>query len=94
MHIVVCIKQVPKTLDVMVDPVTHNLIRQGMESTINMFDENALEEALCWEKFGGKVSVISMGPHKCAREALRKALAMGVDEAYLLCDRALGGLMF
>jgi electron transfer flavoprotein alpha/beta subunit len=91
LHIVVCIKQVPKTLDVCVDPVTHNLIRQGMESVINMFDENALEEALLLrEKFGGKVSVISMGPPQ-VREALRKAVAMGADEAYLLCDRALGG---
>ncbi len=91
MHIVVCIKQVPKTLDVRVDPVTHNLIREGIESTINMFDENALEEALLLrEKFGGKVSVISMGPPQ-VREALRKALAMGADEAYLLCDPSLGG---
>ncbi len=91
MHIVVCIKQVPKTLDVRVDPVTHNLIREGIDSTINMFDENALEEAfLLREKFGGKVSVISMGPPQ-VREALRKALAMGADEAYLLCDPSLGG---
>lgn len=91
LHIVVCIKQVPKTLDVRIDPVTNNLIREGMESTINMFDENALEEALLLrEKFGGKISVISMGPPQ-AKEALRKALAMGADEAYLFCDRALGG---
>lgn len=91
MHIVVCIKQVPKTLDVRVDPVTHNLLRQGIECTINMFDENALEEALLLkEKFGGKVSVISMGPPQ-VREALRKALAMGADDAYLLCDRELAG---
>ena len=62
-----------------------------MESVINMFDENALEEALLLrEKFGGKVSVISMGPPQ-VQEALRKAVAMGADEAYLLCDRALGG---
>lgn len=91
MHIVVCIKQVPATLDVRVDPVTHNLIREGTESVINSFDENALEEALrLKEKFGGTVSVISMGPPQ-VREALRKALAMGADAAYLLCDRALGG---
>ncbi len=91
MHIVVCIKQVPKTLDVRVDPVTHNLIREGIESTINLFDENALEEALLLrDKLGGKVSVISMGPPQ-VREALRKALAMGADDAYLLCDPALGG---
>ena len=49
MHIVVCIKQVPKTLDVRVDPVTHNLIREGIESTINMFDENALK-SLCFAR--------------------------------------------
>jgi electron transfer flavoprotein beta subunit len=91
LHIVVCIKQVPATLDVRVDPVTHNLIREGTESVINSFDENALEEALrLKEQLGGKVSVISMGPPQ-VKEALRKALAMGADEAFLLCDRALGG---
>jgi electron transfer flavoprotein alpha/beta subunit len=91
LHIVVCIKQVPATLDVRVDPVTHNLIREGTESTINSFDAHALEEALrLCERFGGKVSVISMGPPQ-VKDALRKALAMGADEAYLLCDRALGG---
>jgi electron transfer flavoprotein alpha/beta subunit len=91
LHIVVCIKQVPKTLDVRVDPVTHNLIREGTESVINMFDENAIEEALLLkDKLGGRVSVISMGPPQ-VKEALRKALAMGADEAYLLSDPALGG---
>lgn len=91
MHIVVCVKQVPKTLDVRIDPVTHNLIREGTESSLNPFDENALEEALrLREKWGGRVSVVSMGPPQ-VREALRKALALGADEAYLLCDRRMGG---
>ncbi|HHY92216.1 MAG TPA: electron transfer flavoprotein subunit beta/FixA family protein [Firmicutes bacterium] len=91
MRIVVCIKQVPATLDVRVDPVTHNLIREGTDSVINSFDENALEEALrLKEQLGGTVAVVSMGPPQ-VKEALRKALAMGADEAFLLCDRALGG---
>lgn len=91
LHIVVCIKQVPKTLDVRVDPVTHNLIREGTECEVNLFDLHALEEALLLrEKLGGKVSVISMGPLQ-VKEALRKALAMGADESYLISDRAFGG---
>lgn len=91
MHIVVCVKQVPKSLQVQIDPVTHNLVREGTEGILNPFDENALEEALrLREKGAGRVSVISMGPPQ-VRETLRKALALGADEAYLLSDRRMGG---
>lgn len=91
MNIIVCIKQVPDTTIVKIDPKTNTLIREGVPSIINPEDKNALEEALVLkEKFGGHVTVISMGPPQ-AKNALREALAMGADEAILLTDRAFGG---
>lgn len=91
MNIVVCVKQVPDTTDVRIDPETNTLIRDGVASILNPFDENAIETALqLKEKHGGKVTVISMGPPQ-AVEVLRHALAMGADEAYLISDPALRG---
>jgi electron transfer flavoprotein beta subunit len=94
MRIIVCIKQVPDTEElgkVKVDPATNTLKREGVPSIINPFDENAIEEALrLREKKGGKVTTLSMGPPQ-AEEALRKSLAMGVDRAILLSDRAFAG---
>lgn len=91
MNILVLIKQVPDTNEVRIDPVTKTLIREGVPSIINPDDKNALEEAIrIREKVGGKVTVISMGPTQ-AEVALREALAMGADEAYLLTDRAFAG---
>jgi len=91
MRIIVCIKQVPNTNEVKIDPKTGTLIREGVPSIINPDDKHALEEALrLKEKFGGRVIVISMGPPQ-ADEALREALAMGADEAILLTDRAFAG---
>lgn len=91
MNILVLIKQVPDTNEVRIDPVTKTLVRQGVPSIINPDDRNAIEEALrIKEKNGGKVTVISMGPPQ-AEVALREALAMGADEAYLLTDRAFAG---
>ena len=91
MNIVVCIKQVPDTTEVKIDHETNTLIREGVPSIINPFDENAIEEALkLKEKFGGQVTVITMGPPQ-AEEALRKALGMGADEARLISDRAFAG---
>ena len=91
MNIVVCIKQVPETTEVKVDPKTNALIREGVKSIINPFDENAIEAALqLREAHGGKVTVICMGPPQ-AEEALRHTLAMGADEAILLCDPASRG---
>ena len=91
MNIVVCLKQVPDTTEVKIDPKTGTLIREGVPSIINPDDKNALEEALVLkEKTGAKVTIISMGPPQ-AQSALREAIAMGADEAILLSDRAFGG---
>jgi len=90
-NIVVCIKQVPETTEVRVDPKTNALIREGVKSIVNPVDENAIEAALeLRDQHGGKVTVISMGPPQ-AEEALRQALAMGADEAILLSDPASRG---
>lgn len=87
MHAIVCIKQVPDTeAPVKVDTAKGELLLAGMPMMANVFDEYAIEEALLMRgKFGGKVTALSMGPAEAA-EALKKALAMGVDEAILLCD--------
>ncbi|MDY7040279.1 MAG: electron transfer flavoprotein subunit beta/FixA family protein [Chloroflexota bacterium] len=91
MHAIVCIKQVPDTTEVRIDPERGTLIREGVPSIVNPFDTYAIEEALLLkEKFGGKVTVISMGPPQ-AVEALKEAVAMGADEAILLSDRAFAG---
>lgn len=91
MNIVVLIKQVPDTTDVKIDPKTGTLIREGVPSIINPDDKHAIEEALqLRERFGGKVTVISMGPPQ-AMDALRESKAMGVDDNILLSDRAFAG---
>lgn len=91
MNIVVCLKQVPDTNEVKIDPKTGTLIREGVPSIINPDDKNALEEALnLKDSVGAKVTVISMGPPQ-AEKALREALAMGADEAILISDRAFAG---
>ncbi|MCR3761100.1 electron transfer flavoprotein subunit beta/FixA family protein [Clostridium felsineum] len=91
MNIVVCLKQVPDTAEVRIDPVKGTLIREGVPSIINPDDKNALEEALVLkDNYGAHVTVISMGPPQ-AKNALVEALAMGADEAILLTDRAFGG---
>lgn len=91
MNIIVSIKQVPDTTEVRIDPVTNTLVREGVPSIINPFDENAIECGLqLVEKHGGKVTVITMGPPQ-AQQALKDALAMGADEAILVSDRAFAG---
>lgn len=91
MKIIVCIKQVPESASVKIDPDTHTLIRQGVKSIINPFDMNAIEAALqLKESQSGQVVVISMGPPQ-AEESLREAISLGVDEAILLSDRAFAG---
>lgn len=91
MHIIVCIKQVPNTTDVKIDPVKNTLIREGVESVINPFDTYAIEEAVrLKERFGGKVTVITMGPPQ-ADSALREAISLGCDEAILVSDRKFAG---
>jgi electron transfer flavoprotein beta subunit len=89
--IAVCVKQVPDTTDVKIDPKTNTLVREGVASITNPFDEYAVEEALLIkEKHGGEVHVISMGPPQ-AVEVLRNALAVGADKVYLVSDRAFAG---
>jgi len=91
MNIVVCIKQVPDTTEIKIDPVTNTLIREGVESIINPFDLYAIEEALrLKEQYGGKVTAISMGPSQ-VESALRDTVAMGVDEIVLVSDRKFAG---
>ena len=91
MHIVVCVKQVPDTANVRINPETNTLIREGVESIMNPFDEYALEEALkLKDEHGARVTVITMGPPQ-AGIILREALARGADDALLLTDRAVAG---
>jgi electron transfer flavoprotein beta subunit len=91
MHIVCCIKQVPDTTQVKIDPVTNTLIRAGVESICNPYDLVATEAAVqLVEKYGGKVTVITMGIPQ-AESVLRDCLALGASEAVLLSDRALAG---
>ena len=92
MKIIVCIKQVPDTNEVKLDPKTGRLIRDGVPSIINHDDKNALEEAIALKdgRDDVTITVVSMGPPQ-ADVALREALAMGADEAILLSDRAFGG---
>ncbi len=91
MKIVVCIKQVPDTVEVKIDPKTGTLIRDGVPSIINHDDKTGIEAALTIrEQVGGTVTVVSMGPPQ-ADVALREALAMGCDEAILVSGREFGG---
>lgn len=91
MNIIVCIKQVPDTNEVKIDPVKGTLIREGVPVIMNPDDKHALIEAVKIKgKVGGKVSVVSMGPPQ-AESALREALSLGADDAYLVCDRAFAG---
>lgn len=91
MKILVFVKQVPDTDDVKLDPKTGNLKRDGVQTTINPLDANAVEAAVqLKEKYGATVCAVTMGPPQ-AKEVLKKALALGCDEAYLLSDRAFGG---
>ena len=91
LRIVVCVKQVPDVAEIRIDEIKHTLIRSGVPSILNPFDEFAVEEALkIREKHGGEVIVISMGPLQ-AKEALSKCLAMGADRAILLSDPKFAG---
>ncbi len=91
MRIVVCVKEVPDTTEVKIDPVTNTLIRQGVPSIINPFDLNALEEALqIKDTIGAEVIVISMGPPSVEKN-LKELIAMGADKAILITDREFAG---
>ena len=91
MNICVCIKQVPDTNEIKVDPVTHTLVRKGVPSIVNPFDTYAQEVGVrLKEKLGGKVVVISMGPEQ-AKEAIKTCLSVGADAGYLISSRKFGG---
>lgn len=91
LNILVCIKQVPDTAEIKIDPVTNTLIRAGVPSIVNPFDTYALEVAVqLKEHCGGSVTVVSMGPPQ-AKDALKQCLSVGADRAYLMTDRAVGG---
>ena len=91
MKYIVCLKQVPETEGVKINPETGTLIREGVKSIINPYDLYALEAALQMKKqYGGEIIVLSMGPPQ-VEEALREAISYGADEAILLCDRAFAG---
>lgn len=91
MKYIVCIKQVPAVSDVKIDPETGTLVREGIPSIINPSDKEAIELALRLKHARpGEIIAISMGPPQ-AEDALREALAMGIDHAYLVSDRAFAG---
>lgn len=91
MQIIVCIKQVPDTTEVRIDPKTGTMIRDGVPSIINPDDKSGLEAALrLKEAVGGTVTVLTMGPPQ-AEAALKEAIAMGADRAILLTDRVFAG---
>lgn len=92
MKILVCVKQVPNTNEVKINPKTGTLIRDGVESILNPDDDNALEAALKMKDADGDttVTVISMGPPQ-AREVLVECMAKGADDSVLLSSRAFGG---
>jgi electron transfer flavoprotein beta subunit len=91
MNIIVLVKQVPDTSEVKINRETNTLIRDGVPSIINPFDMYAIEEALrLREQHGGKVTAVTMGPPQAA-EALKEAMAMGVDDVVLVSDRAFAG---
>jgi electron transfer flavoprotein alpha/beta subunit len=91
MNIVVCVKQVPDTAEVKIDPENGILISEDVPSIINPFDMHAIEAGIqIKEKVGGKVTVVTIGPPQ-AEAALREAIAMGADDALLLSDMAFAG---
>lgn len=92
MKIIVCVKQVPDTTEIRINPETGTLIRDGVPSILNPDDANALEQALQIkdERPDTEVVVVTMGPQQ-AKEMLQECIAMGADDAVLLSDRALGG---
>ena len=92
MELLVCIKQVPDTSEIKLDPETNNLIRTGLPSIVNPYDMHALEAALAVKDQyeDSRVTVVTMGPPQ-AETALRECLSLGADDAVLITDRAFGG---
>jgi len=91
MNIVICLKQVPGTTEVKIDPETNTLVREGIKNIVNPFDTYALEEGVrLKERYGGRVTAITMGPRQ-AEEMLLEAISSGADEAILISDTAFAG---
>jgi electron transfer flavoprotein beta subunit len=91
MLVICCVKQVPDTTQVQIDPVTNTLVREGIPFIVNPYDTHALEECLrLKDRYGVRVAAISMGPPN-AEATIRRAVALGVDRAILLSDRSFGG---
>ncbi len=90
MRFIVCVKQVPDTTEVKIDPETNTLIREGVPSILNPFDQFALEEAIRIKQENDEIIVISMGPPQ-AKKSLMKCLALGADKAILLSDKTFAG---
>ena len=91
MNIIVCVKQVPDTTQIRLNPETKTLVRDGVENILNPYDAEALETALILkDKYGAKVTVVTMGPPQ-AKDILKDAIALGADDAYLLTDRVVAG---
>ncbi|PZN08368.1 MAG: electron transfer flavoprotein subunit beta [Bacillota bacterium] len=91
MHVVVCLKQVPDSSEMRINPKTGTLVRQGVTSIINPYDVHALEAALqIKDQFGGEVTVVSMGP-PFFEQSLKEAVAVGADRTILVSDRAMAG---
>lgn len=91
LHIVVCIKQVPDSREIRIDPKDNTLIRQGVPSIVNFYDLHGLEEALCIkDELGARVTVVTMGPPP-AEKSLKECISLGADEAVLVTDRGFAG---
>ena len=90
-HALVCIKQVPDTTNIRIDPETGNLIRQGVPTILNPYDAHAVAAAVEWKRaLGGKVTVLSMGP-LAAASSIRECIELGADRGVLLSARQFSG---
>jgi electron transfer flavoprotein beta subunit len=91
LHIVVCVKQVPDSREIRIDPKNNTLIRQGVPSIVNFYDMHGLEEALrIKDEHGARVTVVTMGPPP-AEKGLKECISLGADEAVLVTDRGFAG---
>ncbi len=91
LHVVVCVKQVPDSREIRIDPKNNTLIRQGVPSIVNFYDMHGLEEALrLKDQFGARVTVVTMGPPP-AEKGLKECISLGADEAVLVTDRGFAG---
>ncbi len=91
LHIVVCVKQVPDSREIRIDPKDNTLIRQGVPSIVNFYDKHGLEEALrIKDEYGARVTVVTMGPPP-AEKSLKECISLGADDAVLVTDRGFAG---